>query len=365
MRGAKLVGLITVPESGTLRDIIQAIEAGRIGIALVTDAAGRLLCAFTDGDVRRAMLAEYSLATPVRELLAWRGRQGPLRAVQAPASAPRRQLLDLMKSEVVRQVPLHDADGRVVGIATLADLALPEALAPRALIMAGGFGKRMGQVTQTTPKPMLPVRGMSLIERQVWHLRRHAVADIYVSVHHLAEKIMDHLGDGSRFDLNIHYVREDTPLGTAGAVGLLPQDDRPLLVMNGDLLTDFPLDVLAQFHRNAGAWLTMAVRTFEQQVAFGVVECDGLYVHRLQEKPTYRHLVNAGVYLLEPEACMTVTQGNRCDMTDVIANLIGERRRVTAWPILGQWLDVGRPDDYERANREAPLPEELMAAGAG
>lgn len=360
MLGAKLVQEISITENATLRDVIKAVEAGHIGIALVVDGDGRLLCPFTDGDVRRALLAEYGLAAPVRDLVAWRLAQGPFRAVQAPVDAPKRLLLDLMKSEVIRQVPLHDARGRIVAIATLADLALPEALAPRALIMAGGFGTRMGSITQTTPKPMLPVRGMPLIERQVWHLRRHAVADIWVSVHHLAQQVKDHLGDGRRFGVNIHYVHEETPLGTAGAIGLLPQDDRPLLVINGDLLTNFSLDSMVPFHRNTGAWLTMAVRSFEQQVAFGVVECDGLHVRRVQEKPVYSHLVNAGVYLLEPEACMTVHPGGRCDMTDVIANLLGERRRVTAWSVHGQWLDVGRPDDYERANREAPLPEELI-----
>lgn len=357
MRGAKHIDAIRVYQHGSFYDIVHAIEAGKIGIALVIDESGRLVSTITDGDVRRAFLAGHSLSETVERLLTWRHQQGGRVALQAPITATRRQLLDMMKSEGVRQIPLHDLDGRITGISTLAELTLPEAVAPRALIMAGGFGRRMGAMTQVTPKPMLPVGGIPLIERLVRRLALSGVADIYVSLHYLAQKISDHLGDGGRFDVTIHYVHEEVPLGTGGAVGLLPQDDRTLLVINGDLLTNISLNAMTSFHRNASAWLTMGVRTFEQQIAFGVVECDGLNVHRIQEKPTHRHLVNAGVYLLEPEACLAMAPGQRRDMTDLVAELLNQGHRVTAFPILGQWLDVGRPEDYERANREAePLP---------
>lgn len=352
MRGSAYMPAIRVRRSATLHEVVTAIEAGQIGTSIIVEDSGRLVCTFTDGDVRRALLAGHGLGVDVEALMHWRQQSGSLKVVQAPDSSTRRQLLDVMQREVIRQIPLHDPNGVVVGIATLAELALPEVLAPRALIMAGGFGKRMGQYTATTPKPLLKVAGVSLIERIIQHLRSHGVSDIYVSVYHMADKIMNHLGDGSQFDASIRYLREEKPLGTGGAVGLLPQDDRPLLVMNGDLLTNFAVDAMTKFHRDVGAWLTMGVRTFEQQVAFGVVECDGLNVHRVQEKPIYRHLVNAGIYLLEPEACLAVRPGKPQNMTDVVATLLGERRTVTAFPIVGQWLDVGRPDDYERADRE-------------
>ena len=362
MRNRDRIELIKVRRGDTFLQVVQAIEAGAIGIALILDDDGRLAAPFTDGDLRRAVLSGLGLNTPVDEVLAWRKQGHPQHATQAPATSTRRQLLEIMQRIVVRQIPLHDENMRIVDIVTLEELSLPEARAPRALIMAGGFGKRMGKVTEVTPKPLLPVGGIPLIERILRHLRGCGVTEMYISVHHLAGKIMDYLGDGSAFDASIQYIPEDKPLGTAGAVGLLPPSDNTLLVMNGDLLTDLTVDAMLKFHSDTGAWLTMGVRTFEQRIAFGVVECEGVHVHRVVEKPTYRHQVNAGIYLLEPEACMVVPPGQRRDMTDIVADLLAERRKISAFPILGQWLDVGRPDDYELANREAPsMPRAIVA----
>ena len=352
MRGSERLGIISVRRDGLLRDVALALEAGAIGIALVIDVRGALVATLTDGDLRRAFIAGFDLATPVTEVLAGRGGADTA-PIQASDATSRRDLLAIMQRHAIRQIPLHDTSGRVTGIVTLADLTLPDSLAPRALIMAGGFGKRMGSLTATTPKPLLPVAGRPLIERLVLHLRSAGITRIHVSVHHLAERITDHLGDGTRFDVTIEYVREPEPLGTAGAIGYLPQEDLPLLVLNGDLLTNADLRGMVKFQRETSAVLTMGVRAHEQQVPFGVVNCDGHHVHSLVEKPTYRHLVNGGIYLLEPEVCARIERGAHTDMPEVIASLLAEMRRVSAFPLRDSWLDVGRPDDYERAQSQA------------
>lgn len=342
---------ISVLRDARLAETVAAIEAGHIGLCLVVDEMGVLVTTLTDGDIRRGMLAGMTMATPLDTLVDQRLKTG--RTVTARPSTPRRQLLDMMRSGHIRHIPIVDGEGRVVRIVTLSDLAIP-ASTPRALVMAGGFGRRMGELTADTPKPMLPVGDTPMLETLLTQLTRQGITEIAISVYYLGERIVEHFGDGARFGAQFTYVREDRPLGTAGAVSLLPGDDRPLLVINGDLMTTISFGALADFHRDSGAALTMAVRTYDQQVPFGVVECDGLNVRRIVEKPVVSHLVNAGIYMLEPRARALAPYATPLDMTELIDRLLAHGLPVAAFPVREAWLDVGRPDDYERVRGGTP-----------
>jgi dTDP-glucose pyrophosphorylase len=346
---------LCLPPHGTIREALVLIDRGTRGIALVTDAEQRLLGTITDGDVRRAMLESISLDSPVSQLLA-RKADRYVRPVTAPVGTSEAALLHLMHEHVVHQIPLVDAESRVVDLVTMDDLvADEEALPMQAVIMAGGFGQRLRPLTEDLPKPMLPVGDRPLMERTIEQLRSAGIRRVNVTTHYLPEKISDHFGDGTAFGVELNYVSEETPLGTAGALGLMAAPNEPLLVINGDVLTRVNFRAMLDYHRKHGADLTVAVREFIMQVPYGVVDADGGNVTAVREKPDVHFLVNAGIYLLEPSVYQFIEQGTRADMTDLIHRLLEAKRVVSSFPIHEYWLDIGQHSDYERAQEDVRI----------
>lgn len=336
----------------TIREAVARIERSGMGIALVINPDGSLHATITDGDVRRAMLASMSLDMPVGELL--KTKVDPLyRApVTASAAADNESLLRIMREKSIRHMPLVDERGRVTGLVTLDEL-LPDRVSPlQAVIMAGGKGTRLRPHTEEVPKPMLLVDGKPLMEHIVDQLRDAGIKRVSVATQYLAEKISDHFEDGRRFGVELDYVKEDEPRGTAGALALMEPWTEPLLVINGDVLTQVNFRAMLEFHRENLADMTVAVSKYEMGVPYGVVECDGALVSKLAEKPVYSFLVNAGVYFLEPSVQRHVPTDRRFDMTDLIGVLLREGRRIVSFPILEYWLDVGQPKDYEQAKKD-------------
>jgi NDP-sugar pyrophosphorylase family protein len=264
-------------------------------------------------------------------------------------------LLELMRRHTLRHVPLVDSDGRVVDIALMSDLINTLEPPMRALVMAGGFGTRLRPLTDELPKPMLPLGDRPLLEVIVRRLHEAGIRHVSISRHYKGDQIEQHFGDGRRFDVDIQYVDEDKPLGTAGALGLLaesahgPTGDDPLLVVNGDVLTQVNYAAMLDFHRANGADLTLAVRPFEIQVPYGVVDTDGVRVKGVDEKPVIRNFINAGIYLLNNRVCRLVPAGGHYDMTQLIGRAVDEGLRVISFPLREYWLDIGQSEDYARA----------------
>jgi dTDP-glucose pyrophosphorylase/CBS domain-containing protein len=341
-----------LPPDSDIRRCIQALNQGDKGIVLVVDQEGRLKGTITDGDVRRAILAGLGLEAPVGQLLAAKSGSFYASPVTAPLGSERAHLLNLMRQHSILQVPLLDGQGRVAGLVAMADL-LPQAEAPvQAVIMAGGFGKRLMPMTEDLPKPMLPVGGRPLMEHIVGQLKDAGIKQMHVTTHYLPQKIKDHFGDGSQFGVDLNYLCEETPLGTAGSLGLLPPPRDTLLVINGDILTGVDFSAMLAFHREQDALITVGVRKYDLAVPYGVVEGEGGFVTRLEEKPTVSLFVNAGIYLLEPAALAYLSPGKPLDMTDLIQLGLAEGERVASFPILEYWLDIGNPSDYQRANND-------------
>jgi dTDP-glucose pyrophosphorylase len=328
---------------------MACIDRNAKGIALVVDEDRHLIDTVSDGDIRRAILAGTSLETPVSELLAHKVPLPHAEPITAPLGCPQADLLRTMQESSVRQIPLIDPEGRVADLVTLNELLPKQSLPVQAVIMAGGFGNRLRPLTEDLPKPMLPVGGRPLMERIVEQLRDVGIHQLSVTTHYKPEVIADHFGDGSQFGVKIDYVREEQPLGTAGALGMIDQPEGLLLVMNGDIVTQLNFRAMVDFHHEHKADMTVAVRKFDFQVPFGVVETEGVLITGLAEKPSLGFFVNAGIYLLEPTAHRNIPRGQRFDMTDLIDHLLAEKRRVVSFPIREYWLDIGHDADYEQA----------------
>ncbi len=334
------------------------MDCNGLRIVLVVDQAGRLNGTVTDGDLRRAMLARLDMSQPVRVLLERKAGSAYATPVTGPVGAERSVYLRMLQEHRLHHLPIVDTQQRVVGLVTLDEFVVGEPLALQAVIMAGGRGKRLHPLTDQVPKPMLPVGDRPLLELIIEQLKESGIRRVNVTTHHKSDKITEHFGDGHKFGVDISYVTEDRPLGTAGALGLMTPPTETMLVINGDILTQVDFQAMLAFHRGHQADLTVAVRQYDVQVPFGVVECEGALVRHLTEKPVLNFFVNAGMYLMEPSVFKFVPSGERFDMTDLIQRLLGRSRRVVSFPVREYWLDIGRPDDYEQAQAYAKQKKE-------
>jgi dTDP-glucose pyrophosphorylase len=332
-----------VPASGRLRDALQAVDLGAAGIALAVDDDGRLVGVATDGDIRRALLAGTTLDDPLGPVL---NRE----FASVGRGRTRADALDLMISRHIDAIPALDEDGRPNALHLLHGFIEP---APRdnwAVVMAGGRGRRLEPLTDTVPKPMLSVAGRPILERIVLHLVGNGIGRIFISVHYLAHVIEEHFGDGSAFGARIEYLREDAPLGTGGALGLLPEPpQRTLVVLNGDLVTGVDVVRLIEAHDRGGFAATIGTRRYVHTIPFGTVEREGDVVTALEEKPSVVREVNTGIYALAPETVALVERGTPITMPALVDRVLSLGRPVGAFEIEDDWIDVGQRDQLARA----------------
>jgi NDP-sugar pyrophosphorylase family protein len=270
-----------------------------------------------------------------------------------PSSATEEEVLALMRRETLHQVPVLDDEGRVVRLFLLEELITPKQRPNPVVIMAGGEGRRLHPLTQVCPKPMLRVGGKPLLEIILEQCIDAGFQHFYLSVNYLKNQIKDHFGDGARWNVRIDYLEETQPLGTGGALSLLPRRPTvPLLVLNGDVLTRVGYGRLLQFHHQHQAAATLCVREYTTQIPFGVVRMDDLHVLSLEEKPLITHYVNAGIYVLDPDLLDLVPQDRFIDMPEVLGKAMQHQHRVSAFPIHEYWLDIGQPETLKRAHGE-------------
>jgi dTDP-glucose pyrophosphorylase len=342
---------VLIHRSSSIRDAMQAIDRNRCGAVVVVDEQRRLVGIVTDGDVRRAVLAAVDLAASLDQLLdPWHRPLYPT-PLSAPASLAMVDRAALMYRHKVRHLPIVDESGTVVDLSRLEDL-IPPLVGISAVVMAGGLGTRLRPLTDHIPKPMLEIGGKPLLEHLVRHLSGVGVRRVQVTTHYKGKLIAQHFGDGREFGADINYVQEDEPLGTAGALSLLPPGDDLLLVINGDILTRVDIAALTAFHKDHRAEMTVGVKEYQTQVPYGVIEVDGVDIVRVIEKPTSRRFVNAGIYLLNPTVAGLVPCGRPFDMPDLINLLIQSGKRVISFPIREYWLDIGEMDSYLQAQAD-------------
>lgn len=336
----------TLPLSATMQQAILNLDEISIKIVLVVNESGRLEGTICDGDIRRGLLRGLDMNSPLADIV-------HRNALVVPPGLGRDTVMQMMTANKIQQLPIVDDDQRVVGLHLWDEVTTLAARSNLMVIMAGGKGTRLMPHTENCPKPLVPVAGKPMLEHIIERAKSEGFNHFVLAIHYLGHMIEDYFGDGEKFGVAIDYLRESVPLGTAGALGLLnPRPAMPFVVTNGDVITDIRYGELLDFHVRHNAMATMAVRLHEWQHPFGVVQTRGIEIVGFEEKPVARSHINAGVYALGPEALNVMSPDSHCNMPTLFERLQAKTLRTVAYPMHEPWLDVGRPDDLNRANTE-------------
>ncbi len=344
---ASLLEQSLIPPDMGLRTVIQHLDTNDPKIALIVDDRRVLLGTVTDGDVRRAILRGLPLEAPVTELMNAQPRV-------LPFGQDRSEVLAYLQREKLKHLPIVDFANRAVDLITLDELLKPRSRDNWVVLMAGGKGMRLRPLTENTPKPMLEVGGRPILETIIRRCATAGFDKFFLSVNYQADVIKDHFGDGKALGATIEYIEEAEPLGTAGPLTLLPDigTSSPLVVMNGDILTKVDPAQIVAYHVENAATATMAVREYELQVPYGVIDLDNNQISAIREKPLERYFINAGIYALDVAAIRHLPPRGAFDMPDLFQRLHGAGHKTLAYPIREYWVDIGQMDDYQRANLE-------------
>lgn len=334
---------ILVSSNTTIRETIRVMDSGALKIALVVDEKRHLLGTVSDGDVRRGILKGYALEDQVNRIMN-----------TAPTSVYRNEsrdtVISLMRTKQIYQIPVLDEDGTLAGLEVIDNVLAAPQYDNWVVLMAGGLGTRLKQLTKNTPKPLLRVGDKPILETILENFIEQGFKHIFISVNYKSQLIEEYFGNGARWGVKIKYIREDRKLGTAGALGLLPhKPNKPLLVMNGDILSKINFQQLLDFHQHHSAIATMCVREYDMQIPYGVVTLDTYKISSIEEKPIHRFFVNAGIYVLEPETLEMIPRNSYLDMPSLFRAFAAQKLDTVAFPIREYWLDIGRLDDFERA----------------
>jgi dTDP-glucose pyrophosphorylase len=331
-------------ESATIKQAIGNLNQIGIRIILVVNEVNKLIGTISDGDIRRGLLKGLDLDSPIIDLV-------NRNALLVTPEMSRDMVVQLMVANKIHQVPVVNSQQEIIGLHLWDKISSRPKRSNMMIIMAGGKGTRLLPHTQDCPKPMVLVAGRPMLEHIIERARLEGFSHFVLAIHHLGHVIEDYFGDGEQLGVKIDYLREKSPLGTAGALSLLnPIPDAPFIVTNGDVITDIRYGELLDFHNNYQASGTMAVRNYELQHPFGVVQIDGVDIIGFEEKPLTRSQINAAVYALSPEALNELIPEEPCDMPELFERIQSKNYRTVAYPMHEPWMDVGKPDDLQEAN---------------
>lgn len=329
-----------------LLEVLRIIDTVALQLALVVSEDNRLLGTVTDGDVRRALLNGQSLSARAEDVM-------NRKPVVAKVDQEKMYVANLMRKKNLRHIPVLNDKDELVNLYTLENLLYKKQRENVVVLMAGGLGKRLRPLTDTVPKPLLKVGSKPILETILENFIDSGFYRFYISVNYKSEMIENHFGDGSRYGVEIKYIHEKKRMGTAGALFFLPEKlTEPAIVMNGDLLTKVDFGEFVDFHNEQKAIATMGVREYSYQVPYGVIDYDGAKIVQIKEKPTQLYYINAGMYVLSPEAIAHINEEKFLDMPDLFNQLIAEKAKTTAYPIKEYWMDIGKIDDFEQAQKD-------------
>ena len=331
----------------SVRDALAVINAEALRVCLVVNEEHHLLGVVTDGDIRRAILNNVALTQSVTTVM------NPT-PITVSAKRNRQQLLEIMREHSILSLPVVDDANKLIGLETWEQATSQPMYDNPVLLMAGGFGTRLRPLTDSCPKPMLKVGDKPILETLLNQFIKAGFKNIYISTHYMPELITDYFGDGSAWGANIKYIYEQHPLGTGGALGLLPADlpQLPLIMMNGDVLTTVDFNSLLDFHTQNGSDATMCVREYSYQIPYGVITGEGNNIVSMIEKPVHHFFVNAGIYVVNPYIAQSVTKGMHIDMPALLEKHMQEHKRISMFPLHEYWLDIGRMEDFNRAQSD-------------
>lgn len=337
---------IVLSKEDTILKALELLDLYALRIVLVVDENNHLLGSITDGDIRRGLLKGQDLHASVESIM----HTSPYSIEEDKLT--NRQIFEIMREKRYLALPVIK-DGQLVNIITLDDLIRTKRKENPVFIMAGGFGTRLRPLTDKCPKPMLPIGGKPLLETIISSLKEQGFYKFYISTHYLPEIIQNYFGNGEKFDIQIQYVHESEPLGTGGALSLLPRQevDLPFIVINGDVLTNMNFSKLIDFHISQNAVATMCVREFQYQIPYGVVNSEQNNIQSMTEKPSYYFNINTGIYVISPELLEQV-KSQFIGMPTILEQQITKSKKVVSYPLHEYWLDIGHMEDYNRAQRD-------------
>jgi dTDP-glucose pyrophosphorylase/predicted transcriptional regulator len=341
---------ILIHSSATIKEAIDVLNKEKMRIVIVVDNNNKIEGTVTDGDIRRGLVKYISINDTVKCIM----HRSP---TVANFNDDKDEVLERIRSKNLLSIPIVDNNNVVVGIETLQHLTEKQYYDNPVVIMAGGRGERLQPLTNDYPKPLLHVGKQPILETIIKQFIDYGFHKFYISINYKSEMIKEYFGDGRDFGASIEYINEKKPLGTAGSLGNLPDNlpNLPVVMMNGDLLTKVNFVRLLQFHNEQECVATMCVREYDFQVPYGVVEHDKHILQKIVEKPVNSFFVNAGIYVLNPEILMSIPSNTKLDMTTFLQDQVDFNNNVSIFPLHEYWLDIGRVEEYERAQKDIKL----------
>lgn len=342
----KHIEKIIISPNASIKDAMKKIDEGATKIALVTDEKLSFLGTITDGDIRRAILNDMSLDESIESIY----NKNPIKAY---IDTPKSELIRIAKQHSILRVPIVDDSNRLLSMELIEELPTSITKSNKVILMVGGLGTRLRPLTNNTPKPMLHVGGKPILETIIERFSSYGFVNIVMCIGYKSDVIQNYFGDGSDYGVNIEYILEDKRMGTAGALSLLKEKpNEPFFVMNGDLLTNINFEHLCDYHIANKSKGTMCVREYDFQVPFGVVNLEGHNITSIEEKPVHNFFVSAGIYMLDPSCIDMIPKNEFYDMPTLFEKMIKQNDNAISFPLREYWLDIGRLEEYEKANNE-------------
>ena len=340
----KNINKIKLSKSATIKEALKVIGEGAIKLAIVVDDNDRLIGTLSDGDIRRGLLEGLGLNNPIKSLIV-------KEPIVIKNNELKEKILKLAISKKIHHIPVVDDKGALIKLEEVNYPEIPDKKNNKVILMVGGLGTRLGNLTKNTPKPMLKVGDKSILQTIVERFTNYGYTNITMCLNYKSHIIQDYFGDGSKFGINLDYILEKERLGTAGALSLIKENPvDPFFVMNGDILTDANIEDIHNSYVSSNADALMCVREYNYQVPYGVVETSNNAIASIEEKPTQKFFVNAGIYMLSPKVLEYIPQNEFFNMTTLFEKLIDKDMNVISYPLNGYWLDIGRFEEFKRAN---------------
>jgi dTDP-glucose pyrophosphorylase len=327
----------------TIIEAINVLNISGLQIVLIVDRNQRFLGTISDGDIRRGLLKGLKLEHALTQIV----NHNP---IVVPITFDSSTVIQIMQSNGIRQIPIVDENNRLIGLHLWDKISLPASRPNIFIIMAGGRGARLGAQTENCPKPLLLVSGKPILEHIINRAKAEGFTHFVLAIHYLGYMIESYFGNGKKLGVKIEYLRENSPLGTAGALNLLsPIPSLPFVVTNCDVITDVNYGALLDFHEKQNAGATMAVKLHVWENPYGVVKTEGNEIIGFEEKPIIQSTINAGIYVLDPISLKFIRKSEPCDMPLLFEKIRSSSLKVCAYPIHEHWLDIGQPEDLKKA----------------
>ena len=329
-----------------LKKAIEVLGKGGLRIVMIADTNNKLLGTITDGDVRRALINQNDLNITLDRVM-----------FDKPSSVlvseTKEKILSIMKVKDIMQIPLVNHNKEIVGLEILQHLMQNKKIENPVFLMAGGFGKRLMPLTKNTPKPLLKIGNIPILEKTIIQLSESGFYNFIISTHYKSEMFKDYFGNGKNWKVNIEYIYENKPLGTAGSISLLKNIPKlPVLIMNSDLLTKINFESLINYHNDQMCAATVCVRDHEVKIPYGIVETKDGLIRKIEEKPKKKFFINAGIYVIEPELIKNIATNKHLNMTDFLQNQVDNDKKIGIFPIHEYWLDIGHRESFEQAKKD-------------